>query len=376
MDARTAILRAVKWVSKDKEPTRGMQGILLVPAFYEEGVPRQLVPHPDKELAKTGVTVELPHFPPVVMATDGVTGIVIVLDPFARLPHVCVDGKAVEKALKGTNKATEFWWQPRDKGHVLLETETGTKFLLPCFDPRAHPGYPVLPKVLRGVPDFAAVRALEHIPMKDDTRPELACLRFGPDAVEATDETRNARVSLGCGPAGGILVPKRILQNWPKKKPEPLDVGVAFENELAYVHVDGELRWAETLPTDGFPDLAPILPVSHVGTRVRVRTMALKQAVKHATSYSPKDWVELRFHNDVLAVTGLMEDGGVGFAHEVDAPGAGSMVKVTVRGRLLWQSLHARTDDETTLCYSTAEQAVRIESTGFVEAINPLIAAG
>ena len=356
MRLRDAILRAAKFAAKDDNNQRALNTVRLVP--------------PPEPTEPGG----WPDRPGYVMATDGSTGIVIYVDPMDTYPDLAVDAKAIVAALKGVEKGGHFTLQRRTEHSAGLDT-AGGKHIVATRDHKHYPAMPAAPERLHKFDRYDLIKAVQHAVGKDKDASELKGIHFHPKWTEATDQSRIARSSVALAVGQSHLVPATLFRNWPSRKTHPLGTAVGFANGNAFFWVDEELRFGGCLDAKAYFDLSPMFPPEHQGTRVCLDRADMKQSVKLALDSTEKQWVELRFGEGKLSVSGLSELGNTQYVQVFDAPEATALVNVVVRGKLLWEALHNIPDREVVVCYSTPSEPLRIECDNFVEALWPLVLA-
>lgn len=310
--------------------------------------------------------------PPYVMACNENAGTICLLDRKTQLPSVTVDAVGLKSAVS-TVKNEAFEIRIAGINSVSVTSESGKSFLIHAGDPGQFPGLPGFPESFKTVPRWDLIKQVVHVADGDEDRPILDCLHLTSRFTEATDEKRVARVPAVLVKNGtGLLVHKAIFQKLPAKSKHP--IGFSTWKGNAFLHYDEEIRFCQAKTDGEFFDLSRMIPERYQGMRVPAPVAALKSAVKSAISASQPDWVRLTaFEDGVLLVEGLDEKGTTTFQQELPTGHTLDMQRsVVMKGRLLWDSLHAMGVPEITLGFSTEAQPLRLESPNYVEAIWPL----
>lgn len=359
MELKTALSRAHKFTSADKE-AGVLAGILLVPAVYDDTKPIQFVEG-----------VPLPITPAYVQASDGVVTYRAYLDLDVFIPHVVVDGGALLRALS-TLKKEPFVIERTGEQSAVVRSASGTLFQIVAHHGSAFPKDPAFPPSLHPFHDSRAMTRLLHITKKvEKTRPELLSLHAAGGWVETSDQMRTARMPVSLPIADGRLIHRDLWTHWPRS---PQMVRFAVHEDVAFVYVDEELRWGPATTDEKFYDLRAQFPEAHHGYKAKCPRISLMQGTKFATAASPFDGVELTFADGMLHVCGLDGDGQPASKHVLEAKGATDPVRVVVKGRLLWESLHAQDGDEIVVGYAAPDQPLRLEAEGgYCEALWPMV---
>lgn len=360
MELKTAINRAAKFArAAPKEGVDPLSMLLLVPATYDESK----IEFVDD--------VVLPVTPAYVQASDGTVTYRAYLDLDVVVPHCIVDADAVQRSASAFKKSAFFIERVGDQLAVMRGLD-GTFFQMPAGHATAFPSDPAFPERLHPFAHASMVRRLLHVTKKiEKTRPELLFLHAHSGLVETSDQMRTARVPVAL-PAEGRLVHRDVWEHWPKRVES--HVGFAVHNDVAFVSVDEELRWGPAPPDKDFFDLTAVFPSADVGYAAALPRLAFMSAVKFAITASPFDAVELIFQNEKVQVCGLGDQGSQESKYDVTALGASDLVRIIMRGRLLWDSLSAQDDEYITVRYVAPDQPLRLETpVGYVEALWPMV---
>ena len=250
MELRDAIITAGRfiWKGKQNSPLKNMR----------------FIPYPG------GFTARL-------YAHNGPEGVLI--DVEGAIPNIALDGEKLLSIAKDTkvidppklvNSNGEGTW---DVAGVQLKGESIEE-------------YPALPVEMTQVqdwkscPDWWAIEHLLHAVSKDKQRADLMCLRFTPNAVDATDRHRIARAFI-VGEWDG-LVSASLFKSWPKG-----DVEYLFGETLAAFRIGDEIRMC-ALHKGRFEECEKALPPHWDGARVVVETAGLLDSVKRVKGLSER----------------------------------------------------------------------------------------
>ncbi len=241
MELRDAIITAGRflWKGKQKSPLKNMR-FLPWPGYGA-----RLFAHNGPEGVIIDIQGEYPN-----IALDG-----------DKLLTIAKDSKTLEPP-KLINSSGEGTWEI---GGVQLKAESITEY--PSLPPEMSTAQDWKP-----CPDWWAIEHLLHAVSKDRQRADLMCLRFTPNAVDATDRHRVARAFI-CGEWDG-LVSASLFKSWPKG-----DVEYAFTDTVAMFRIGLETRLC-ALHKGRFEACEKVLPAHWSGARVVVGTEELQESVK------------------------------------------------------------------------------------------------
>lgn len=298
------------------------------------------------------------------------------IDADEQVPWGRVAAKALSRAVR------DMAGEPRleaDAQGLIVRAE-GSVARVPSVD-APIPSIPAVP-VLHAVPDWAVIEQVLHAAGSDSTdRPELTCVRFGPESTDATDAVRIARALVGIG--GGQLVPAQAFVRWPR---EANSVRAAFSDAHAWFAADDELRIAK-LSEGWFPSLEHVSVGATNGPRVRAPRLALEQAVTRAWKASPMKAVHLRIVGGAgdanwraphITVSRLSRDAGtVAFESRIEVEGgADAVAEYVFDGRRLTEALKALRGESAVIGYQPGgREPVRFEADRYVEVLWPRVPA-
>lgn len=366
MHLKGAIARATKFALAAKAGGP-LSGILLVPAFYDESKQIEFFNGPD------GLMTPIPTRLGYVQASDGVVTLRVYLDPDIHIPHVVAEADGLQRSTSSFKKEP-FTIERSGNTTVTVRGLNGAHFQVPAQHASAFPGDPEFPERLWPFWRARDVCRLLHVTKKvEKDRPELLFLHAYAGCVESSDQTRTARVPVGMPVAEGRLMHRDLWAYWPRTEGTP--TAFAVHKDIAFVSVEDELRWGPAPTDEKFFDLRTRFPDAHRGQLATVPRISLMQGTKFGTVASPFDAVELSFSNGAVEVCGLGPHATRESSHVVEAKGATTPVRVVVRGRLLWDSLNAQSDDHVDVGYSAPDQPLRLQAPDYIEAIWPLVIA-
>lgn len=364
MDLRNAIARVAKFAAPSKDESI-LTGIRLCPSVFPTETEIVFVEGKDGP-------IPLPAKPGYVMASDGVVGIIVYLDPDVFVPDMVLDALSLKNAVAQLPKKEAIYIE--QSGHASVTVSTLLKpnsFNIAGTSGGAFPSPPKFPETLQPFQKWKQVLQVLAAAGNDDKLPDLQDLHLTSHMVEAGDMERIARVPVALPLAAGVLVNRDLFKHWPRKN---TFVTFGVDNGVAVVMTGEELRFTPARPdTDAF-DLSSRLPADHFGYRATCPRLALMNAIKFGTTSSAVDIVEVLFSKGMVEVAGLNVDGSRTSRDEVVAQGATDPVRVVVRGRKLWSLLHSLDDEEVEVGYTAPNQPLRLEAdAGYVSALWPLI---
>lgn len=248
---------------------------------------------------------------------------------------------------------------------------------VPCIEARM-PAVPAIP-ALREVPDWPLVARVFHAAGVGMVgRPELAHVRFGPDATEATDSIRVARAAVGIG--DGELVPADAFVRWPEGP-----VGCSFGKAYAWFRAADELRIVK-LAEGWFPQLRPLVEAdAELGFRTERR--AFEQAVTRAFKASPMKSVRLRIvgadqalgevarRTPHITISRIGLDVAIAFEARIEVEGVedGLLWEASFDGRRFSEALKALPGETATIAFDRdATRPIRFVAERYVELLYPL----
>jgi hypothetical protein len=241
-----------------------------------------------------------------------------------------------------------------------------------------HPMFPDYPVSMVSVQRFADVLKALHSTLAEGQiingrqRPDLSCLHFLPDCVEATDSYRITIIDVVTGVAG--KVPASAFKHWGSG-----DTAVAFTGTHAWFRTGEEMRFQKIQRgtyAEGC-DLRNHVPQFHDGPWMTTPAKPLRDVVKKALSVSPVKQVILEF--GVWGVTVKAETPDSSFEERVDGEAgvAGGSVteypRLLVNGKFLDDALRVVSTPNVRLCYGGAASPLRLESGSYVECIWPKV---
>ena len=235
-------------------------------------------------------------------ATDGRVGCVVRLD--APVPEMVVDAAAVmplarypASSVGADLKDVEFLF--REGGRYAFDRPTDEQF--PPVPPRAPDAHPV--------PDWADVAKVFHAALKVGgsvegvKRPDLECVHFLADRVEATDAHRLVIADVTTPVRG--KVPARVFRNWPTGP-----VSAHCTDTHAWFDACDQYRYA-TLQPGAYAsgtDLRTYVPDDSTGG-LAVDAVDLLGAVQKAAKVATAATVMLEFCNYTITIKGASEAG-------------------------------------------------------------------
>ena len=311
--------------------------------------------------------------PSYVYATDGEVGVIIPSNipcPDMALDSDMLAGPAKDRIvsvyLDEGGPRTVIFKSASDGGYALFfQTSTG------------HPMYPDYPTKMEQIKDWDTVQKVFHSALSKNNevrgvkRPDLECVHFLGDRVEATDSYRMALVDVETNLRG--QVPAHGFRHWPKGS-----VQACFTETHAWFLVDEELRFIRlrTGPyADGRDLREKFVPEFHDGPYMVFPATELKDICKRATIVSEVGQVILEFGIDQVTIRAQEE---VPNFKEVLSgyPGVAGgrkleFLKFLANGKFLDDALKTVQTPRVRICYGGDSQPLRVESGAFVECLWP-----
>lgn len=281
------------------------------------------------------------------------------------LPDVLVHAEP----LKAIAKQTVL--RAQQGGHHLLLETSGGAYTLPLIPTNTYPSWPVLPDQLRALEEWPTMAKVLHAAGKVPGRPDLGCVHFYEDRVEATDAQRMALADVHSHLSG--MVPLGLFTTWPKKS----RAWAEFTVTHAFFKFDKELRFG-WLHQGKRVDCQRHIPEYHEGPSVVVPTKSLRDAVKQAADSTDLKWVRLRPGMGrvlVASTDGEFQAPVESWLNRWSGSQAPNPPTLTVSGKFLLAALKAVDTPNVRLCYTDGgdpSSPIRLESGGFVECIWPI----
>lgn len=304
--------------------------------------------------------------PPRLYATNGVVGVYARVDGFD-LPNALVPAEDLKPI--GAEAVTGIFDEPT---RLVVQTAAGL-FALRKEDPNNYPLVPPVPHELHAVEEWPTIAKVLHAaadevigPKAIPGRPDLGCIHFYRDRVEATDSSRVAMADVLTPIQASV--PAGAFKHLPKKAP----VWATVQNGFVYFRVGEELRVIV-----GFhgraPDCRQYVQNDHQGTYLVVPATKMRDAVKRAARVDGH--VRLQFLESGVRVRGAARENEKAFQTEVWGEVASTddviaKPAMLMDGSKLLVALKAVDTPNVRLCYQVHENApLRIESGGYMEAI-------
>jgi len=311
--------------------------------------------------------------PSYVYSTDGEIGVLIPSNipcPDMALDSDMLVGPAKDKIvsvyLDDTGSKTVIFKSVSDGGYALFFQESA-----------GYPMYPDYPTELKPIKNWKAVQKVFHaalsrnIKVRGSPRPDLECVHFLRDRVEATDSYRIAMVDVATPLRG--QVPAYGFKHWPKGA-----VQAYFTETHMWVLVGEEFRFIRlrTGPYADGQDLRDkFVPEFHDGTFMVLPAAELRDICKRATIVSELGQVILEFGIDQVTIRAQEEVPN--FKEELTGyPGVAGgrkleFLKFLADGKFLDNALAAVNTPNVRIGYGGDLQPLRIESAEFVECLWP-----
>jgi hypothetical protein len=302
-------------------------------------------------------------------ATDGIVGVYARVD-VQNLPDVLVPAEDLVHVARDS-AVSGLWDEPQ---RIIIQTVSGTHVLRKA-DPAQFPPLPPVPSSLQPLEEWPTIQKVVHAAGEVPGRPELDCVHFHRDRVEATDSFRVAMADV-LTPIE-TMVPASTFRHWPKSEP----VWAAVENGWAYFRVGNELRAVVAVNAKA-PDCRQYLAAEHVGNYMVVDSKTFLEAVKKASKVDAI--VRLKFGVMSLHVCGRSSESEKQFYADVHgedytklegtrgltAGQTGIYPDLNLDGPKLIDALKAVDTPNVRLCYQDDEtKPLRIESGGYSEAL-------
>lgn len=310
------------------------------------------------------------RYPPRMFATDGIVAVFVPVDA-ANLPDALVPAEDLAAVGREKTDVTGLWDEVE---RLLVQTGSGM-YALRKVDTSLYPPIPPVPDALELLEEWPTVAKVVHAAGEVPGRPELECVHFHRDRVEASDSTRIAVADV-LTPIEA-LAPAAMFKHWPKNE----KVFAAVQNGWVYFRVGGELRMA-VARTGKALDARQYVDKDHEGAYIVVSASELLDAVKKAAKVD----AIVRFKMGVMAmnVCGRSRDSERQFYTNVQGEDetriegrigltAGKMLsypEFNLDGLRMIDALKAIDTPNVRLCYQEdKEKPLRVESGGYVELI-------
>lgn len=319
-----------------------------------------------------------------IHATDGVVGVCVRVDrvPPATLSldvATAISKKSVESIFVDefpvSGSPNRLW--------TMFRMADGSSYQIPHKVDQFYPVMPGWPTSLWEVPEWGWITNIVHAAnapgaeIMGKQRPDLECLHFLDDRVEATDTYRMALAEVRTGLTG--CVPARIFKNWPAGQ-----VDVGRSDSHAWFKIGDEFRYAkfQNLQYASGRDLRDYVPENYEGPWMAVPVVDLREAIMKALGAAPTRSVFLEF--GIHQVTVRASSDKAKFHGEVsgEIPGfavpglAGATVgkgleypNIIVDGKFLVEALKTMDTPRVRLAYRKDGDSLRLESGLHLEAL-------
>ena len=310
------------------------------------------------------------NYPPRMFSTDGIVGVFVPVDA-GNLPDVLVPAEDLAAVGREKTDVTGLW---DETDRLLVQTGSGM-YVLRKVDPSLYPPIPPVPDSLELLEEWPTVAKVVHAAGEVPGRPELECVHFHRDRVEASDSTRVALADV-LTPIEA-LAPAAMFKHWPKRE----HVYASVQNGWVYFRVGQELRMAVSR-TGKTLDARQYLEKEHVGAYIVVSSSELLDAVKKAAKVDAI--VRFKFGVMAMNVCGRSRDSEKQFYTNVTGEDETriegkigltggqklSYPEFNLDGLRMIDALKAIDTPNLRLCYQEDKtKPLRIESGGYVELI-------
>jgi hypothetical protein len=359
MQLREALLRAIPFAGDEGNHAH----VAVVPALFNPQVPVEF----------QGAQ-PIPHRVGLVMATNGVTGVIIPLDTDVDVPFVAPLAANLKKVLAVMPKGESPVFG--NMGKVVMVASSAGQFLMPALEDPGGASFPVnIPETMKPVLEqtLLSLKRVVHCTLHDEDRPLLGHVHVTPWWAEATDQDRVARVNhQGLVPHSMLLHPD-IFRNW--KSVGPLGAAVATGPDAFWMQLGEELRFCKHKPSTDYFHLDMLL--TGAGFNAKVLGAPFLAGLGKAQKTSPIDVVELVLGAGTCRVFGRNADGDLtseeAFPLDTDAT---ETVRIALRASYVKEAVGAalarNPHDVVDLSYLTATSPLRVGCGLFTEAVWPL----
>lgn len=315
------------------------------------------------------------NVPSYIYSTDGITGVVIPVD----VPcfDMLIDGASLGPVK--THPIESLFVDPHSGTSSATMKLKGTGgYALTYKNPQAYPDFPAYPERMAPIPNVRGLLQVAHAALKagetirGTPRPDLECVHFLPDRVEATDTYRMALADLSLGFTAKIH--RNLFKHWPKGD---APVSVAITDTHAWFKIGDEMRFCalqEGTYASG-RNLREHVTVWHDGPSMVIDTKEFLDVIKRAERASLSNVGALDFGLFELGIQVL--DAERGFSEKISGrPGlaAGSVSEYPTFGvnlKHLVEALRSIPTPKVRVCYGGAANPLRLESGSCVECLWP-----
>lgn len=300
-------------------------------------------------------------YPPRLYATNGIIGVYVKVDA-GNLPNVLVPKEDLVPVSKEKEVLEVFDEQER----LVVRTSSGT-FSLRKKDINEFPPLPPVPPALAPLEEWPTVSKVVHAAGEAPGRPELGCVHFYQDRVEATDSFRVAVADVQTPIQ--TMAPADMFKHWPKNE----FVWAAVYNGWVAFKVGGQLRVAPANHGRA-PDCRQYVPENHDGSYLVADTKEMIAAAKRAAVVD--GIVRMHFGENVVRVQGAARESEKAFDTIIHGDsgttggGFSCSAKMLINGKNILDALKAADTPNVRLCYKEGDDhPLRIESGGYAESI-------
>lgn len=263
-----------------------------------------------------------PGYHPRVFGTDGLTGCVVEVTDQA-LPSAVFGSDALKGILKGAVGIDSV--EAVGYGEYRLSINTKTSLMgytvASIQDTSRLPGLPPIPAIGNGwseVPWFEDILGVVHASKNGMMGTDWANLYFTPDWVQASDQTRLARVAVKTPLTGHV--PHQVFRTWPKGEVQVAVTHLNPVTPVVFFRIGDETRFTFMQPSRGEHEkLEGYLPGVHPGPGLVVAREGLMDLVKRAKMVTAMpDLISLDFGVRGVTVRATVDGHGAGFEASLD----------------------------------------------------------